>query len=312
MYNLKGPIRILLATLLVAGVIGMANTGPDLTTMLPDDVDGWTVSADDKEYDRHTLFEYINGGAELYLSYGFQRVVSRKYSRPYQPDIVADIFDMGTSENAFGVFSHSREIVDHTFGQGSQHTSGLLLFWKNNHYVSILASPETAESKDAVFSLARHIETAIPTEGPIPAILNLLPTDGLAEESVRYFHHYVWLNSHYFVASENILHIDENTDAVLAKYGKGDTRHILLVVEYPDDEHARRANDDFVKHYLPELADQDAVRIEDGTWTGRRKAGTVMAVVFNAETRDIAMDMMEAVQKRISAGRPDSRPSNTQ
>jgi hypothetical protein len=211
---------------------------------------------------------------------------------------MVDIFDMKTSRDAFGVFSHSREEVDSTFGQGSQYTGGLLLFWKNNYFISILASPETEISKQTVMKLAKNIEDAIPADGPLPGILALLPEEALVLESIRYFHHYIWLNSHYFVSNDNILHIDKDTDGVLAKYGKKGKRSILLVLKYPEDEHAKLGYNDFVRHYLPEISGKPVVQIEDGTWTGCRLKDDVLTIVFNAADEGAALKLMERVQKK--------------
>lgn len=271
---------------------------------LPGRVAGWAAAGEDKIYTKETLFEYIDGGAELYLSYGLSSVIARKYTREGEPDIVVDLFDMGSSENAFGVFSHSREVIDSSFGQGSQYTGGLLLYWKDRFYVSILASPETKASKAAVFALARSIEAQIPGDGPLPAVVSYLPQDSLVAESVRYFHHYIWLNSHYFVSDENILHISEHTDAVLAKYRGGDKRWYLVVVEYPSDMEARLARTDFAIHYLPEMDLEPVAQIEDSTWAGCRGAASVLAVVLAAPTRDIALGLLDEVQAIIETREP--------
>jgi hypothetical protein len=289
-------IFFLLVVLL--GAFSMGEARLDLALLLPGAVKDWKVVAKDQIYNRDNLYDYIDGGAELYLSYGFKKVINRTYARPGQPDMVADLFDMETSQNAYGVFTHARETVDDTFGQGSQYAEGLLLFWKDRYYVSILTIPETIESKKAIFDLARKIETAIAKEGPLPDILNLLPKQSLVEESIRYFRHYVWLNSHYFVADQNILHINENTDALLAKYGEGKKRYLLLLVKYRKDKDAKRAYSDFVKYYLPELSKGPAVQIEDGTWTACQLAGDLLIIVFNAPLRNKALQMIEAVQKK--------------
>jgi hypothetical protein len=282
--------------ILFPGVVSVSEAKSPLADLLPASVDGWEVTEEDQTYNRDNLHDYIDGGAELYLSFGFAELANRRYARPGQPDIIVDVFDMGTSQNAFGVFSHSREVVDQSFGQGSQYTAGLMLFWKNNYYVSVLASPETPESKRAVGNLSRHIETAIAGEGPLPGILSLLPRASLVEESIRYFHHYIWLNSHYFVADENILHIDETCEAVLAKYGRADRRRILLLVKYPDEEKATLGYNDFVRHYLPELPEAPAVQIEDGTWAGCRRTGNLLVIVFNAHTKDEVLSSIESVR----------------
>ncbi|MFQ6103663.1 MAG: DUF6599 family protein [Candidatus Glassbacteria bacterium] len=277
------------------GAVNMIENETDHTVALPDSIDGWKVHVKDQTYDRGNLYDYIDGGAELYLSFEFKTLINRTYSLPGQPDIVVDLFDMGSSKDAFGVFSLSRETVDETFGQGSQYTGGLLLFWKNNYFVSILASPETDESKKAVFALAKGIEAAIPGEGPLPDILSLLPQRLLVPESIRYFRHHIWLNSHYFVAAENILNINEKTDAVLAKYGELGKRSVLLLVEYQNDDEARLGYSSFVQHYLPQLAGKPVARIEDGTWTGCRLKGKLLIIVFNAAGEDTALHLIEEV-----------------
>jgi hypothetical protein len=281
----------------------MSSPADDPTDALPEELPGWRVLPDEARlYDRETLYDYIDGGAELYISYNFRRLFHRTYapSGPSgEPEILVDVFEMATSQDAFGVFAHSRESIEREFGQGSQYTEGLLLFWKDRFYVSILASPETETSKGVVRDVARRIDEAIGKEGQVPEILSILPREGRIEESIRYFHHYIWLNSHYYVSDENLLHIDDTTEAVLAAYRSGAGRHFLLLVRYPDEESAKSAYESFTAGYLPELSGAAAVRIEDGTWTGCRLSGAVVAVVFNAPTEALARDLMEsAVDQR--------------
>ncbi len=270
-----------------------------LVLLLPDNIQGWNIAENDRTYNPETLYDYIDGGAELYISYGFNEVLSRRYTKDEQPDIVVDIFDMGNSYNAFGTFSHSRETLDRTFGQGSEYAQGQLLFWKDRYFVSILTFPETAESKEAIFQLARKIEGAIPGEGPLPQILDLLPQKSLVPESIRYFHHYIWLNSYYYVADQNILHIDEKTDALLAKYGEQKKRSLLLIVKYQNDEDATTALNNFVQYYMPEHSGAFVVQIEDGTWTACQKIANFLLVVFNGPGKEEALQLIEEVQGRI-------------
>lgn len=269
----------------------------DPASLLPVTIEEWKISDSDQLYDRENLHTYINGGAELYRSYGFKKLVSRTYAQHGQPDIIVDLFDMETSQNAFGVFSHARETSDSTFGQGSQYTQGLLLFWKNNYFVSILSSPETAASKKAVFDLARKIETAIQGEGPLPGILTLLPQPSLLSESVRYFRHYIWLNTYFFIADKNILHINEDTEAALAKYEDHHKRYILLLVQYKTKNDAVNAYNEFTEYYLPALSESAAVQIEDGTWTACQLADNLLIAVFNTPEKDQAIHLIENVRE---------------
>ena len=281
-----------------SGAFGMEQGVSHPAFLLPDQVDGWKASRKDGTYGRDNLYDYINGGAELYLSYGFKKCINRTYLLPEQPDIVVDLFDMGTSQNAYGVFSHSMETVEDAYGQGSQYSEGLLLFWKDRYYVSIMSYPETTESKNALLTLGKGIETAIRGEGPLPEVLNLLPQASLIRESVRYFRHYAWLNSHYFIADSNILNINDSTDALLAKYRDGEIKILLLLVEYGKAQEAQAAHDNFVKQYLPELTRKKAVRIEDGTWTSCQQQENLVIIVLNAPEEGKALQLMQAVDTK--------------
>lgn len=288
--------------MVMIGISCMNKLDSDLSTLLPDKFEGWKIEGTDKIYGPDNLYEYIDGGAELYLSYDFKKVINRIYTAPDQPDIMVDVFDMGSSRNAYGVFSHARETEDSTFGQGSQYTSGLLLFWKDHFFISIMTIPETEASKKAIIRIAEYIDEAISEKGAVPEILHLLPAESLDRGSIRYFYHYIWLNSFYYIADKNILHIDKDTDAVLAKYGNIGERHLLLLVKYHDNKKAESAYDDFIKAYLPELSHQPAVRIEDGTWTASRRIGRYIIVVFNAQEKQITESLIESVERKINEG----------
>jgi hypothetical protein len=297
MQHRKSIINLLVAVQLFTGASVMTQPTQQKIILLPVIANGWTAVGTDHRYQDRQLYEYIDGAGELYLSYGFKSLVNRKYARPGQPDITLDLFDMGSSRNAFGVFSQSREKIENDAGQGSEYAEGQMIFWKDRYYVSIMSQSETPEVKKAVFELAKKIADSVPDEGALPAILGHLPQNGLVPESVRYFRHHVWLNSHYFISDKNILHISEKTEAVLAKYGSGPKRTVLLLVEYPDEKEVSSAREDFTKNYLPDIAGRRALRIEDGSWTALGQYNLLLAVVFNAPTEKAAMQLIDNIVK---------------
>ncbi|MEW5902110.1 MAG: DUF6599 family protein [Acidobacteriota bacterium] len=277
----------------------MAESLEELYAALPAEAGGWKKSVRPETYEEGNLSDYIDGGAELYISYNFQKLLAVRYKDREDAEIVVDIFDMGSSSDAFGVFSHGREREDHLVGQGSEYNAGLLTFWKDRYYVSILAYPETPEKKGIVLSLGRVLAEAIAQEGALPPVLTLLPEEELIAERTRYFHHYIWLNSHFFISNDNILNIDDETQAVLAKYGKGEDAFFLLIARYPDAEKARKAEEGFLKHYLLH-AKAGAAKLDNGRWTGCRVKGEVLSIVFNAPTKEILDSYLGMVETRVS------------
>jgi hypothetical protein len=219
--------------------------------LLPDTAEGWTAREANLRFSPGDLFEYIDGGAEMFLSFGFTGGVSKTYTRTGQPDITVDLFDMSAPGNAFGVFAQSIERVDTTYGQGCQVSRGMIVFWKDRYYVSVLAAARTPAAEHAVASMAAQIDRAIPRRGALPFILSLLPEDSLSRASVRYFTHFIWQNSAFFISNENILGIGAGTEAVLARYTfNGAPLHALLV-SYPGIEQAMRAEERFLSSYPP-------------------------------------------------------------
>jgi hypothetical protein len=280
----RNPFVILaLAAGMIAGtgVTAMPQTVNDFAKILPDKVDRWSRVEPSATYAPATLSSYIDGGAELYLSYNFKGSLAVKYRDASENEIAVDIFDMGSSYDAFGVFAHTRETDTKDFGQGSEYAAGLLTFWKGRFYVSVLAYPETPASKNAVTALGKAIESGIKDDGPLPPILALLPTENLQPETVRYFHHYIWLNSFSFVSNENVLNIGSDTPATLAKYKTPGSSLFLLLVRYPDAPRAEAAAKQFDEKILGGTKD-GIKQTEGGRWSGLKRRGALLGIVLNA------------------------------
>ena len=291
----------LVLTIFSAGV-AMSQSLDELYSVLPAEVSGWKKAAPPDAYDKSNLFDYIDGGAELYISYNFQKLLAVRYMGAGDEEIVIDMFDMGNSYNAFGLFSHGREREDGLMGQGSEYNAGLLAFWKDRFYVSTLAYPETEEKKKIVLGLGRRLADAVPKEGELPPVIGLLPKPNLIPESVRYFHHYIWLNSHFFIANENILLIDAQTQAVLAKY-KTDGKPVpLLIALYPDEAKAKQAEQSFLRNYLKDAPGRMA-QMPDGLWTGCRLEGNRLSIIFNSPSQAAAGSYLDM----IGSGQPPEK-----
>ena len=81
-------------------------------SLLPDAVRGWQADGADHLYDAETIFEYIDGAGEVYRAYNMKALLSRRYKQSGRPDIIADVFDMGSAADAFGVFTHDLDGED--------------------------------------------------------------------------------------------------------------------------------------------------------------------------------------------------------
>lgn len=289
-------ITICIATFSMCSTINEGEK--NMREFVPNEIYGWKAQGEVEIYDRETIFDYIDGAGEIYLLYGFRKVMVFHLTKVDQPPITVEIFDMGSSDDAFGVFSHAREGEEIGIGQGSEYRGGVLCFWKGDFFVCILSERETPEAKEAVFDLAQKIAENIKVTGTKPQLLGYLPTEGLLERSVRYFHLHTSLNYHYFVASQNILKLNQKTEAVLARYQP--SQSYLLFIRYQNQKQAKEALNSFLSAYIPEAKESGIAQIENDNWVAAKLEGVFVVVVFDATTEASAQALLESVSNKLS------------
>ena len=266
---------------------------------VPKEISGWKVEGQDEFYNRETLYEYIDGGAELYLTYDFQNVFARRYLKQNAPEIVLEIYDMNSSKDAYGIFSSERQDEEVGIGQDSEYGGGLLRFWKKKYFVSILAIGDERTAKPAIFELSKKVSAAIPTTGERPDILKYLPQGNLIQNKVRFFHTHTILNRQYYLSNENILNLDRQTDCVFAPYQIESNKSYLLLIRYLNQTQAKKANKSFLANYLPEAQSAGFVKLENGKWTAAKNASQFLMIVFEAPEKEWASELLSKVMLQM-------------
>ncbi len=263
-----------------------------LAKFLPVEIQGWTAVDSGKIFDAETIFDYIDGAGEVYRAYNMKVLLSRTFRKSDRPDIIADLFDMGSAADAFGVFTHDLDGEDWNIGQGCVYKGGLLSFWKDRYFVSLFAEGETEETKTALRVLGRGIESAIPRQGEKPALLGILLPAYADPKRVHYLHSPVILNYHFFVGSDNILGLDATTEAVLVKAAD---KSALVVVRYGAEGKAAAALKSLRQTAPLEARESGIFRTPEGLWNGSASAGRTLAAVFRVSSADMAGDILKQV-----------------
>ncbi len=268
---------------------------------LPTGAAGWMWDGKEIKYNSKTLFDYIDGAAELYLAYGFQGLTVRKFEKSGQSPITVELYEMPSSEDAYGLFSFERQDEDAGIGQGSEFGGGLLRFWKGNYFVSVYADGGGAETESAILTMGRATAELIQGTGQEPELVGLIPGKdlGLVDRSVRYLKSHVLLNQRFFIAHENILHLSRSTEVVLAQYTQEKQKTHFLLIRYPNESEARDAYMSFKGAYLPDAGGKDLLQTEDRKWTMARQIGEAVIVVFGAPTAADAEALLKATEEKL-------------
>jgi hypothetical protein len=150
---------------------------------------GWAPDGKATTYTKDTLYTYINGEAELYMPYGFSTLFSTLYTNESSSKaaLVADIFQMGSKIDAFGIYSYYRnpdaEKID--IGAGGFVDESQLMFYKDRYFVRLSASGENPE-ENVFISCAKAIAQNIPGKSAPPDELALLKIQNIIPGTEKY------------------------------------------------------------------------------------------------------------------------------
>jgi hypothetical protein len=182
-------IRIILASLVLVFAAHEAWSGTTpIKSLIPEIApDGWALRGAPEAFTRETLFEHIDGQADLFLQYGFEESVAAIYrnAKSAEDKIDVDVYDMGNSLQAFGVFSRFRQEENPGgIGLDSYLADRYAVFYKGKYFVVLQA----VDSNPSILrQLAREVESRISDVSAPPKEIEYFPKSGLKPGSIEYF-----------------------------------------------------------------------------------------------------------------------------
>jgi hypothetical protein len=185
----------LLALALAEGCGAGAQPAPapvDLIGLLPPPAElaGWTIADGPVEYVPDTLYEYLDGGAERYRTYGFVRLVHARYRLGDDPIacVTVDVYDMADELGAFGIFSAGRPpgVEKRPWGAGGYRTGTVAVAYRGRVFVHGEADDDRPQLLAMLEGLVARVSDAAPGEIAPPTALSPLPVSDRVPGSERY------------------------------------------------------------------------------------------------------------------------------
>jgi hypothetical protein len=158
-----------------------------LDSLLPKELpENWALVEGPRTFNRKTLFEHINGQADLFLKYGFERSLFAGYqnSKKREEQIDLDLYDMGNVLQAFGIFSrHRSENQPGGLGLDSFVDDQSVFFYQDRYFVVLNA---VGADPSVLKQLALAVSSRIGPSSP-PRESGFFPSQGLKAGSIQYF-----------------------------------------------------------------------------------------------------------------------------
>src|SRR5512136_1462956 len=240
------------AIALILGIVGFVwGTCSQAADFKFPSVSGWRQAGEIQTFDSNTLYEYINGGADLYLAYDFEELKVAEYQNDKKAAVTVEVYRHRTPTHAFGIYSQERypgaNFVD--VGVQGYLEKQALNFLFGSTYVKITSFDAGPEDQSILLAFAKAVAGSLGEKGAFPSILTAFPAEGKVKNSEKFmarkFLGYPFLHS-----------------AFSAEYEVSGKNFRIFIIEGKDQTDCR----DMVEKYLEQLGMKDKI-VAEGQYT---------------------------------------------
>jgi hypothetical protein len=191
----------------------------------------WFTEYEPRLANGEELFLLINGGADIYLEYGFENAIFQSYKMPDGGSINLEIYQMKSPEGAYGIYTFKSSTTGKPVKAGNDGwmEEYYLNFWKDNVLVTLIGLDTELLTLAGLEKLASSIDQKIIATQRYPDILDLLPQENLKPNGITYLKGNLALYNQYLFDSRNVFGFKE---AVRGDYGS----YNLFILTYSDPE----------------------------------------------------------------------------
>jgi hypothetical protein len=177
---LAGGVLALAALASLTATAGAESSAPELK--------GWRRAGATAMYDRATVWQAINGAAELFVAYDFRSLREQAYETA-KLKVTVQIYEQGSPLDGFGVFARERppkgEVISAAAGGIYGGDAGHCLAYKGKHYVKVLAAKGTLDRASCA-ALLGALTRWLPGGDAPPSEVALLPLRGQLAGTLGY------------------------------------------------------------------------------------------------------------------------------
>ncbi len=178
------------------------------------------------------LFTLIDGGADIFLEYGFRQAAAAKYRNYLDNSIKLEIYEMSDAPAAYGMFTLNAGTRGKKVQIGNEGRlfDYYLMFWKNTFLIFLTGDDTTDEIKYGILEMAASIDKHLGASGEEPALASYLPKDNLL--SCTFIRGSIGLSSFYTFDTKNIFRMKEGIIGVYPT-------HQLYIFQYNSGSEAK-------------------------------------------------------------------------
>ncbi|MFQ5789420.1 MAG: DUF6599 family protein [Acidobacteriota bacterium] len=279
----------------------------DVRALLPSEesVEPWKTADEALSYRADNLYNFINGGAEVYLEYGFVQVISQEYAWE-EDSIICTVYEMEDPQAAFGIFSYTRSPQKSplSLGDGAVMGAFQLAFWQDRYFVIVESFSQSEKLRQALAHFARRISRNIGDHADPPALLQSLPPEQLILGSEKLLKGRLAVDSLFFLGAGGLVDIDSDDWVLYGEYQTaGHTAKLFLVFCGGEEKASRlyrrlhRAFSAEQGYRFVEQQGSPSVWVKEDRYYLLARQGNVLALVAGAPSLEEAQAIIRSDSK---------------
>ena len=255
------------------------------------ELDGWEIKQEYPVYNPGTLWDYINGAADSYLSYDFKELYIAEYIKG-DVSFKVEIFNHATPLDAFGIYSTERSpgfrFID--IGIQGYREESLIHLLADKYYIKVRTHETSGEVEDAMMSIANSVVVSIAGVDHFPETLAMFPDKGKKPATEIY-------------SAENFLGHGFLGSAFTADYSRDDKNFKLFIIVRENKEDCLK----LLKQYFEfagkteKIPEEGEIHISDKYngeiliyWHNKMVFGTL-----NLEDRQLQVQMIDEIKELL-------------
>jgi hypothetical protein len=254
---------------------------------------GWTKSEATLRFSPDSLYSYIDGGADLFLEFGFEQLLVQRYVKG-DDELDVEVYQMARSEGALGIYlmrcgaeTPVAGVDVRNSGNGSQ-----IMMVKGNYYLQIISLNADTALVPAMTTLARQTLATIPAGLPVSG-LNWMPDKDIVKGSRRIIAGPLSLQPIIKLGKGNLLRLGGEVFGMAGEYrgGESSTPRYEVTVLYPDQKTAQAAHTNLIANLDPNIKTKPE---NNGVLSFRDSQGRAGLIQFTETTIILQIDKPES------------------
>lgn len=236
--------EIFRATLIAGLTIGLflylvpliGQTSQDIRELLPgeEELPRWKMKDSIEVFPSDNLFDFINGGADIFLEYGFVEALKCNYINAAQKLIRCEIYMMTDDSAAFGIFSVNTTLQGKPVAVGNlaYQYDQYIEMWQGKYFVRCISEDNDSLFINALLLLADQICNKIVDKGKKPVLIDTFKFISPGVENIKYFRGQIALTNIYNFGLSSLAGFTEGIAASLDE-------NVMFVFAYKDEYKCR-------------------------------------------------------------------------